>query len=75
LDCALGSNIGANVQAGSKVHLALFTIVSLRDVRNEAKLFSRTRQYLKSFSNCRTMKPGDTVVDFNPIIGDTLGNS
>jgi hypothetical protein len=67
VDCALGSEIGVNLQTGSKVQLGLFTIVSLRDVRNEAKSFSGTRQYLKSFSNCRTMKHGDTVVEYNPI--------
>jgi hypothetical protein len=49
IDCALGSEIGENVQAGSKVQLALYTTVTLRDVRNEAKSFSGTRQYLKSF--------------------------
>jgi hypothetical protein len=67
VDCALGSEVGENVEARSKVQIALFIFVSLRDVRNAAKSFSGTRHYPKSFSNCRTRKPGDTVVQYNPI--------
>jgi hypothetical protein len=62
-DYILGSEIGAGMQAGTKVQLAIFTIVSLWNVRIAVKSFSGTRQSLKRSSNCRTMKPGDTVVE------------
>ena len=68
----LGSEIGADMQAGTKVQLAIFTIVSIWDVHNEASSFSGTIQSLKRFAKCRTMKPGDTVVELNPTFGDTL---
>ena len=60
------------MQAGTKVQLAIFTIVSIWDVHNEASSFSGTIQSLKRFAKCRTMKPGDTVVELNPTFGDTL---
>ena len=71
-DYILGSEIGADMQAGTKVQLAIFTIVSIWDVHNEASSFSGTIQSLKRFAKCRTMKPGDTVVELNPTFGDTL---
>jgi hypothetical protein len=71
-DYILGSEIGAGMQAGTKVQLAIFTIVSLWNVRIAVKSFSGTRQSLKRSSNCRTMKPGDTVVEHKLIWGDSL---
>ena len=71
-DSILGSEIGADMQAGTKVQLAIFTIVSIWDVHNEASSFSGTIQSLKCFVKCRTMKPADTVVELNPTFGDTL---
>ena len=73
-DFILGSEIGADMQAGTKVQLSIFTIVCIWDVHNEASSFSGTIQSLKRFAKCRTMKPGDTVVELNPTFGDTLEN-
>ena len=60
------------MQAGTKVQLAIFTIVSIWDVHNEASSFYVTIQSLKRFEKCRTMKHGDTVVELNQNLGDTL---
>jgi hypothetical protein len=72
-DSILGTETGADMQAGTKVQLAIFTIVSIWDVHNEANSSSGTRQTLECFAKCRTMKPGDTVVELSPTFGDTLG--
>ena len=69
-DSILRSDIGAEMQAGTKVQLAVFTIVSIWDVHNEASSFSGTIQSLKRCAICRTMKPGDTVVELSPTFGD-----
>jgi hypothetical protein len=66
-DSILGLEIGADMQAGTKSQLAGFTIVSIWDVHNEASSFSETIQSSKRFAKCRNKKPGDTVVELNPI--------
>mgnify|MGYP003438799006 FL=1 len=71
-DSILGLEIYADVQAGTKSQLAGFTIVSIWDVHNEASSFSETIQSPKRFAKCKTMKPGDTVVELHPTFGDTL---
>jgi hypothetical protein len=60
------------MQAGTKYQLSVFSIVSIWDVHNEASSFSEAIQSLERFAKCRTMKPGDTVVELNPTFGDTL---
>jgi hypothetical protein len=47
----LGFEIGAEMQAGTKSQLAVFTIVSIWDVHNEASSFSEAIQSLKRFAN------------------------
>jgi hypothetical protein len=71
-DSILGLEIGADMQAGTESQFEVFTIVSIWDVHNEASSFSEAIQSLKRFAKCRTMKPGDTVVELNPTFGDTL---
>jgi hypothetical protein len=68
----LGFEIGAEMQAGTKSQLAVFTIVSIWDVHNEASSFAKVIQSLQRFAKWRTMKPGDTVVELNPTFSDTL---
>jgi hypothetical protein len=63
----LGTETGVDMQSGTTVQLEMSTIVSLWDVCNDARSFSGTRWSLKPSSNCRTMKPGDTGVEVNPI--------
>jgi hypothetical protein len=71
-DSILGLGIYADVQAGTKSQLAGFTIVCIWDVHNEASSFPETIQSSKRFAKCKTMKPGDTVVELHPNFGDTL---
>jgi hypothetical protein len=68
----LGLEIGAEMQAGTKSQLAVFTIVSTWNVHNEASSFSEAIQSPKLCAKRRTMKPGDTVVELKPTFGDTL---
>jgi hypothetical protein len=71
-DSILGTATVAEMQAGTTVRLATFNIVSIWDVPNEAPSFPGTSRSFNMFSRCRTMKPGDTVVELNPSVGDTL---
>jgi hypothetical protein len=69
----LGTATGAEMQAGTTFRLVIITIVSVWDVPNKAPSFSRTIRSFNLFARCRTMKPGDTVVERNPSVGDAGG--
>jgi hypothetical protein len=64
--------IDADVQAGTKSQLAVFTIVSVWGMHKEASYFSETIQSPKRFAKRKTTKTGDTVVELHPTFGDTL---
>jgi hypothetical protein len=70
-DSILGSKIYADVQAGTKSQLEGITIDCIWDVHNEASSFPETAQSPKCFAKCKTMNPGDTVVELHPTFGDT----
>jgi hypothetical protein len=71
-DSILGTETIAEMQTGTSVRCAIFKIVSIWDMNREAPSLSGTTRSFNLFARCRTMKPGDTVVELDPSVGDTI---
>jgi hypothetical protein len=72
VDSIFGLQIYADVQAGTKSHLAVFTFVSTWNVHNKARSFSEIIQSPNRFAKCRKMERGDTFFELHPTFGDML---